>query len=493
MNKQLFIILFLPVVLTVSLRAHAQIPKQQCPNEWNVWAAGGWQALYYQTSYGSREDKAGGIFGLGYGHYFSEHWGFLLGMELSLYQSGFKMNNLHDNYDAADLDPYHSQKINFRYHTDNYKETQQLLNLNIPLMLQYQTYAWNNNRIYTAFGFKLGIPLESKYRSKNTTVTSTGYYYDWWQELDDEREYLGFGIFNNQPGSGKLNSGLSCIGTVEAGIKWNLGNKTDLYTGVYFDYGFNNIVKGDRHKQFVEYCSYETGQFKTINSTLNSQYTYEQGGETKTFTGKVSPIALGLKLRLGIGTCPKSKTAEKEDAPEKPSKEKETLTPEQARKAKLRAMINRPADENEIEMEEAGSIMPDEKELKEEQRRAVSEYGSSVRGVINVEMEGYELDQSILTPRMERILDNKIAQIRETYGSNISIVCEGHTCDVGNDAYNMKLGQKRAEEVRKFLINKGFSSNRVIATSKGQYSPVVPNTNEVNQKKNRRVMLIIRD
>jgi outer membrane protein OmpA-like peptidoglycan-associated protein len=140
---------------------------------------------------------------------------------------------------------------------------------------------------------------------------------------------------------------------------------------------------------------------------------------------------------------------------------------------------------------EAGSIMPDES--KEELKTAISEYGSSVQGVISIEVDGYELDQSILSTSMERSLDNIMAQMRKTYGSNISIVCEGHTCNVGNNAYNTKLGQKRAEEVRKFLIHKGFNPNKVTATSKGQYLPVVPNTNEANQKRNRRVTLIIRD
>jgi outer membrane protein OmpA-like peptidoglycan-associated protein len=94
---------------------------------------------------------------------------------------------------------------------------------------------------------------------------------------------------------------------------------------------------------------------------------------------------------------------------------------------------------------------------------------------------------------MRDIIDYKIEQIREIYGTDVSIVCEGHTCDTGKDAYNLQLGQKRADEVRRFLISRGFKYDKITAISKGQYLPIVPNTTESNKKKNRRVMLIIKE
>jgi hypothetical protein len=42
---------------------------------------------------------------------------------------------------------------------------------------------------------------------------------------------------------GKLDLGVSLLGTVETGVKWNIGTGTALYTGVFMDYGLNNALK----------------------------------------------------------------------------------------------------------------------------------------------------------------------------------------------------------------------------------------------------------
>jgi outer membrane protein OmpA-like peptidoglycan-associated protein len=302
--------------------------------------------------------------------------------------------------------------------------------------------------------------------------------------LNGVRE-LGFGEFSNKSVKGKLDLDLSYTGTFEAGFKWRLGSITNLYTGLYVDYTFNDVVKSERNKRLVEYSSFTDNNFGKANSVLASQYAPINdlhvdalpGNPAKSMTSHVAPVAFGLKLRLGIGTCSKSKQAKKAN---------NVQTPEQARRAKLRAMIENSKDDND-EVRNVG-----DEDLKEELRRASFEHGSSLLDVINIEFEGYELAQSMLSPVKERMLDDKIAQIRKRHGTDISIVCEGHTCDIGTDAYNMRLGKRRAEEVRKYLINKGFSPEKVTAISKGQYSPIVPNTSEANRKKNRRVVLIIK-
>jgi len=354
-------------------------------------------------------------------------------------------------------------------------------------MLQFQS-----NRFYAGLGGKLGIPVKTSHEVSDFRITSMGYYYDETgshQVLNDVRE-LGFGEFYNKSVKGKIDLGLSYTGTLEAGFKWRLASNTNLYTGIYFDYTFNDVAKGKRNKQLIEYSSFTGNSFNEVNSVLTSQYApiYDlsadalPGSPAKSMAPHVSPVAFGLKLRLGIGACPKNKQAKKEE---------NIQIQEQARRAQQSAIVDKPEEDDEIR--NAGRVMLSEEDLREELRRATAEYGSSLLEVVSIEFEGYELDQSVLSPTKERMLDNKIAQIRRMYGTNISIVCEGHTCDIGSDAHNMRLGKKRAEEVRKFLISRGFSPSKVTAVSKGQYSPIVPNISDANRKKNRRVMLIIRD
>jgi outer membrane protein OmpA-like peptidoglycan-associated protein len=73
----------------------------------------------------------------------------------------------------------------------------------------------------------------------------------------------------------------------------------------------------------------------------------------------------------------------------------------------------------------------------------------------------------------------------------VSVSIIGHTCDLGTDDYNMKLGQKRADFVMKALKESNINWPQLTSTSKGESSPVVSNTSETNRIKNRRVTILI--
>lgn len=53
------------------------------------------------------------------------------------------------------------------------------------------------------------------------------------------------------------------------------------------------------------------------------------------------------------------------------------------------------------------------------------------------------------------------------------VTISGHTDRLGSDAYNMDLSKRRAETVRNYLISKGVSANRVLASGRGESLPVV--------------------
>ncbi|MBU0485665.1 MAG: OmpA family protein [Proteobacteria bacterium] len=65
---------------------------------------------------------------------------------------------------------------------------------------------------------------------------------------------------------------------------------------------------------------------------------------------------------------------------------------------------------------------------------------------------------------------------------------EGHTDDIGSSADNLELSKKRAETVRKYLIdNFKISPERLTAVGYGHTRPKLPNTSSQNQVANRRV------
>ena len=68
---------------------------------------------------------------------------------------------------------------------------------------------------------------------------------------------------------------------------------------------------------------------------------------------------------------------------------------------------------------------------------------------------------------------------------------EGHTDDQGPDAYNADLSDRRAHSVRRFLIDRGLSEDRVEALGMGETRPIAPNTTEDGRATNRRVEIVI--
>jgi OOP family OmpA-OmpF porin len=72
---------------------------------------------------------------------------------------------------------------------------------------------------------------------------------------------------------------------------------------------------------------------------------------------------------------------------------------------------------------------------------------------------------------------------------NIAVGIQGHTDSVGNDAYNMSLGLRRANSVKDFLVSKGVSASRLSTKSFGETQPVASNDTAEGRALNRRVEL----
>lgn len=73
-----------------------------------------------------------------------------------------------------------------------------------------------------------------------------------------------------------------------------------------------------------------------------------------------------------------------------------------------------------------------------------------------------------------------------------SIDIIGHTDDVGEEAYNLELSQKRAKSVKAYFEKKGIPSSKIKIEGKGESSPLVENTSAANRAVNRRVEIIVK-
>jgi outer membrane protein OmpA-like peptidoglycan-associated protein len=100
----------------------------------------------------------------------------------------------------------------------------------------------------------------------------------------------------------------------------------------------------------------------------------------------------------------------------------------------------------------------------------------------------FEYDKDKIRPESFPIID-AVADIMKQK-SNIKLEIQGHTDNKGNNAYNLKLSDRRANSVMKALIARGIDSDRLRAKGYGMTRPIVPNDTEQNRALNRRVQFM---
>jgi OOP family OmpA-OmpF porin len=96
----------------------------------------------------------------------------------------------------------------------------------------------------------------------------------------------------------------------------------------------------------------------------------------------------------------------------------------------------------------------------------------------------YDFDKATLKAEGKATLD-KIARDLSKIKLEV-IIAVGNTDSVGTDAYNMALGQRRAQSVKAYLTTKGVDGSRIYTESKGKSNPVASNATAEGRAKNRR-------
>jgi len=100
-------------------------------------------------------------------------------------------------------------------------------------------------------------------------------------------------------------------------------------------------------------------------------------------------------------------------------------------------------------------------------------------------------DMATIEPDSMSIIE-EIADTLKTHPEIRGIEIQGHTDNQGTPVYNLRLSQNRAQAVLDALVKLGVEPSRLEAKGYGQDKPLLPNTNEPNRAKNRRVQLIIK-
>lgn len=110
--------------------------------------------------------------------------------------------------------------------------------------------------------------------------------------------------------------------------------------------------------------------------------------------------------------------------------------------------------------------------------------------VLSDDQVKFGFDKAELSPEAKAALDEFANRLRGD-NANVYIEIQGHTDNVGSDDYNFKLGEQRAEVVRRYLSLKGVPLHRMSVISYGETEPVADNSAREGRNQNRRVVLVV--
>lgn len=97
----------------------------------------------------------------------------------------------------------------------------------------------------------------------------------------------------------------------------------------------------------------------------------------------------------------------------------------------------------------------------------------------------FDFDSFVIRTEARPLIEAHARRLRAD--GKLRVALEGHTDERGGREYNLGLGQKRADAVRKALSLLGVSDNQMEAVSFGKEKPAVPGNSEAAMQENRRV------
>ena len=122
--------------------------------------------------------------------------------------------------------------------------------------------------------------------------------------------------------------------------------------------------------------------------------------------------------------------------------------------------------------------------------KATNSRGCELKASLDLTNIQFETGTSKLNSSSLSDLDNIAAVLVKN--SHMSFEIAGHTDNTGSHRGNVNLSQKRADSVRRYLINNGVSADRLTAKGYGPDKPVASNDTKAGRADNRRVELVLK-
>jgi peptidoglycan-associated lipoprotein len=110
---------------------------------------------------------------------------------------------------------------------------------------------------------------------------------------------------------------------------------------------------------------------------------------------------------------------------------------------------------------------------------------SAPKGLLNVY---FDYDRDNIRDDMRAVLEGNARWLRANSGASVKI--EGHCDERGTNEYNLALGERRAQAVKRFLTSSGIEAGRISTISYGEERPVCTSQSESCYAQNRRANFV---
>ena len=177
----------------------------------------------------------------------------------------------------------------------------------------------------------------------------------------------------------------------------------------------------------------------------------------------------------------KSEEARRLEAERAAKEAKETKEAKEAREAKERELAR--IKEEEAKLARKGEL---EKSLVAKKERGIEGevFESKLLKDIRFDYDKYDIRRVD-----EGILRENAAFLKKNPKMKIQI--EGHCDERGTVEYNLALGERRANNTKRYLVSLGITSDRISTISFGKERPLDPGHNEEAWAKNRRAHIVV--
>lgn len=458
-------------------------------------AGGGLHSIKYKIENGTVSRANGFAVNSGYDYFFNKNWGVGAGVSLFTHSSSSTFTYMTEEA-SVDSD---GDNFSFRTYYNNWKEKQRLLSLDVPVALSFQKKIGNKVGVLALIGAKASLPMVLTSESNGESVETRGYYKQWEVELYGMPQH-NFLTVKGVPRT-DVPSRLFFTGFIDLGATYKISKKLYAYGGVYYNYGLTEIVDGHGKDIYAQDGVY--------NGVMVSDFA------SKVITNAIG-VKLGVRIHLGPQASMIINDVDRLGIVAQPNKQVTDTTKNETDSMKDSVSDSTSSNkaiaqgQSTIKTKDDAPKTPKYAPIVLEDTDKLNDASDSVYEMMNIndidnmtEDEVYYIARllaSKIKPKFAFASDEVLNPQADIYKvlaevlirrKDIHLLIVGHTCDIGSQEANIKMGMKRAAKMQQLFENLGVNVIQLPTISKFYSEPLVPNTSEENRAKNRRVELFV--